>query len=480
MNTTLSPTAAAIDLPTADLIAKHNRPGPRYTSYPPAPYWSAAYGEADYRRALAELGAREQSAPMSLYVHIPFCEHLCTYCACNVIVSRAHERGQAYIERVAREMDLLLAAMRTGTPRRPVVQVHWGGGTPTWLSPDELVWLHEATASRFDLLPGREQSVEVDPRVTTGEQLAALRECGLNRISMGVQDFNPTVQQAIHRIQSVEQTAAVVDTSRRLGIEGINADLVYGLPHQTREGFAETVRTVIGLGVDRVALYNFAYFPDRMPRHRAIKAEWLPKPETRIELFRDAAALFTEAGYVMIGLDHFAKRSDELATAAENGTLRRNFMGYTTHAGEDMLAFGVSSIGRIGRDFAQNVKTTDEYEAALGAGRLPIERGLRMSDDDLVREWIIQSIMCYGQIDLSAAAARGVDALADAAVRVGLEELKRDGLIEWRGRTLHVTRLGRYFLRNVAMIFDAYLGRPATVSAGANGKPVALRFSRTV
>jgi oxygen-independent coproporphyrinogen III oxidase len=483
MNSTEATSArAGLELPSSELVAKYNRPGPRYTSYPAAPYWSGAYGGDDYRGALAELGRRMGGRPgaaLSLYVHIPFCEHLCTFCACNMIVSRAHERGRAYVERIAREMDLVLAAMELGGLKPPVIQVHWGGGTPTWLSPDELVLLHEGTASRFELLPEREQSIEVDPRVTTPEQLAALRECGLNRISMGVQDFNPVVQRAIHRVQSVEQTAAVVNASRRLGIEGINADLVYGLPHQTREAFAETVRTVIGLGVDRIALYNFAHFPDRMPRHRAIRAEWLPTAETRIELFRDAAALFVAAGYDMIGLDHFARKSDELATAAAIGALRRNFMGYTTHAGDDMLGFGVSSIGRVGRDFAQTIKTTGEYEDALEAGRLPIERGLRLSNEDLAREWVIQSIMCYGEVDLGEAESRGVDALGDSGVRARLQELEGDGLVEWSGRTLRVTVRGRYFLRNVAMVFDAYLGRAAVLPA-VNRQSVELRFSRTV
>jgi oxygen-independent coproporphyrinogen-3 oxidase len=479
---------ASIVVPGADLITKYNRPGPRYTSYPPAPYWSGAYGREDYARALGEMGGRIASdrggdgEGASLYVHIPFCEHRCSFCACNVIISRAHDRGVPYVSRVIREMDRVRAGI--GAPRPRVRQIHWGGGTPTWLSAGELAQLQDAIAERFDLTPDREQSIEIDPRVTTLDQLAALRERGLNRVSIGVQDIDPTVQEAIHRIQPIEVTARAIDSARALGIVGVNVDLIYGLPHQNPESFGRTVDAVIALGVDRIALYNFAYFPDRLTHHTAIRPETLPAPETRIELFRGAAARFAAAGYEMIGLDHFAKSTDELAIAAREGTMQRNFMGYTTRAGSDLLAFGVSSISRVGRDFAQNVKTTADYERIMDTdGALPIERGLRLSDDDLLRESLIQRLMCYGQVDFAALETEhGVDLLGDERTARKLDELLGDGLIDLTDRRLRITDLGRFFLRNIAMVFDAYLGKPSSEapSNGRDDKPVQLRFSRTV
>jgi oxygen-independent coproporphyrinogen-3 oxidase len=287
------------------------------------------------------------------------------------------------------------------------------------------------------------------------------------------------VQRAINRHQSVEQTAAIIDEARALGIGGITVDLVYGLPLQTVESFRRTIRTVIGLGVDRAAVYNFAYLPDRVRHQRAIRAEWLPDAPTRIELFRTAAAEFSGAGYEMIGMDHFARRTDELALARADGTMQRNFMGYTTRSGCDLLAFGVSAISRAGRDFAQNAKTTEEYAATVQAGTLPVCHGMSLSDDDMIRERAIQSLMCYDRLDLAEVEREhGVDLAAGDRAAGALSQLREDGLIEWRGRTLLVTPRGRYFVRNIAMVFDAYLGRPPVY--GGSGAPVQVRFSRTV
>jgi oxygen-independent coproporphyrinogen-3 oxidase len=363
-----------------------------------------------------------------------------------------------------------------------VSQLHWGGGTPTWLDPADLAELNRRIAERFELLPDREQSIEVDPRVTTREQLEVLRSAGLNRVSLGVQDLDPKVQEAIYRVQPLEQTAQTIKDARDLGIEGVNLDLVYGLPHQTLASVANTISSVVELSPDRIALYNFAYLPEQIPRHKAIKPEWLPSPATRIELFRLATQRLLEAGYVMIGLDHFAKATDELARAQSDGTMQRNFMGYTTRAGCDLLAFGPSAISRVGRDFAQNVKKLEEYEGLVDGGRLPIERGMRLSDDDLLREHVIQSIMCYGRVDFeSTRLLFGADLLENETIRRGLDAVQADGLIEWKnaGRLLEVTPLGRFFLRNIAMNFDAYLGK-STGHTTIKGTPVALRFSRTV
>jgi oxygen-independent coproporphyrinogen-3 oxidase len=461
-------------VPGPELIARHGKPGPRYTSYPPAPYWSASYGPEDFARALA--GLRHGRGEVSLYVHVPFCERRCTFCACNVVISREHGDGAAYVQTVLREMDLAIDA--AGEKPR-VCQMHWGGGTPTWLAERDLAALCEGIRRRFELLPDREQSVEVDPRVTTPAQLELLRDAGLNRLSLGVQDFDERVQAAIHREQTPAQTLAIIGAARTLGIGGINMDLVYGLPFQNVESFGATVDRVIELGADRVALYNFAYLPERLTHHRAIKPEWLPDATVRVELFRAAAARFAAAGYVMIGLDHFAKSTDELARAQREGSLQRNFMGYTTRAGRDLMAFGVSSISRVGRDFAQNAKTTEAHRAAVRAGRLPIERGMRLSDEDLAREAAIQSLMCYGSVDLAAVRGRtGLDLLSGPAVAERLESLRADGLVEWDHDTLSATELGRFFLRNIAMVFDAYLGRP--VLEDVRGKTVQVRFSNSV
>jgi oxygen-independent coproporphyrinogen-3 oxidase len=472
------------EIPPQDLITKYSKAGPRYTSYPPVPYWSRPYGEEQYKLALRDLEGWNRcgrgDSTVSVYVHIPFCQQRCTFCACNVVTSRQYSKGRAFVDRIAREMDLVLEAAGHGTLK--VRQLHWGGGTPTWLPAEDIAELSRAIAQRFDLLPDREQSVEVDPRVTSREQLEILRSAGLNRISLGVQDLDPKVQEAIFRDQTVEQTQTTIRDARELGIEGVNLDLVYGLPHQTLETVSTTIDRVVELSPDRIALYNFAYLPEQIPRHTAIKPEWLPSPETRIELFRLATRRLLDAGYIMIGLDHFAKATDELAIAQSDGSMQRNFMGYTTRAGCDLLAFGPSAISRVGRDFAQNVKSLEAYETAVDSGHLPIERGMRLSDDDLLREHVIQTIMCYGRVDFDKVLSMfGADLLDSDTVKRGLEAVENDGLIEWSGcgRTLKVTPRGTFFLRNIAMSFDAYLGKPAGHTV-IKGTPVPLKFSKTV
>lgn len=484
----------APEVPDAAMITRYNQAGPRYTSYPPAPYWSNEYSESDFRSALAGVGSRDDAdeQSFSLYVHIPFCERRCTFCACNVVISRAHSRGMAYIDQLTAEMDLVRGAMASGNAssnRQPrVMQMHWGGGTPTWLSASELDELCRRIADRFDLLSDREQSIEVDPRVTTIEQLGVLRRHGLTRISMGVQDLDLRVQRAVNRVQSREQTESLIRHARDIGVRGVNIDLIYGLPHQSLDGFGRTVEAAIEMNVDRVALYNFAWLPHAIKHHSALRPEMLPPAEVRIELFRQAAARFTAAGYVMIGLDHFAKRDDELTHALADGTLQRNFMGYTTRGGghgtvggSGLLSFGVSSISRIGRDFAQNFKSTGDYGDRLGAGVLPVHRGLSLSDDDLAREHIIQSIMCFGQVDFDLVQQRfGRDLMTPRALEQ-LEGLADDGLVEVSSdqRQLSVLPLGRYFLRNIAMTFDAYLGQPQGPREGSQ-QVVQVGFSRTV
>lgn len=470
---TLSPSLVT---PCRTLVEKYSQPGPRYTSYPTVPFWSKKYGSADYAQALAHLVST--SAGISLYVHVPFCERRCTFCACNVIISREHAQGTAYVDSIIQEMDLVLAA--TGGKRPTVTQLHWGGGTPTWLPAEQLALLFDRIQERFVLLPDREQSVEVHPVVTTAEQLDVMRSRGLNRLSMGVQDFNPVVQKVIHRDQTYEQTARLIAHARQIGIGGINVDLIYGLPLQTVEGFDRTLRQVIDLGVDRIALYNFAFLPETVKQQQAMDPTQLPDSSTRLAIFMLALQRFAEAGYRQIGLDHFAKPGDELNAALQNGTMQRNFMGYTTRAGRDLLAFGVSAISRVGRDFAQNHKTLDVYHANLSAGHLPIERGLHLSEDDLLREEIIQQIMCYGRVDVGRLCAdHGQNDIGQGpSVQARLEPLIQDGLIEWENGVLAVNDLGRYFLRNIAMVFDAYLSQPTDPAQTGVGRVV--RFSQTV
>ena len=466
-------TSTAPHAPSAALLSKYSRPGPRYTSYPAVPHWPTGYGAAQWDDALAGLGADGQ--PISLYVHVPFCEQRCLFCACNVVLSRVHTRGSAYVDHVRRELDRTLA--KTGGVRPEVVQMHWGGGTPTWLDIADLRALFRAIDERVALLPDREQSIEVDPRVTTMAQLETLVSLGLDRLSMGVQDIDGDVQRAIGRHQSVAQIESMVLGARSLGIRSISVDLVYGLPHQSIESFQRTVQTVASLGVDRVAVYNFAYLPERVKHQRAIDPAELPSADTRVELLCLATERFTAAGYDMIGMDHFARHDDELARARRDGTMQRNFMGYTTRAGHDLLAFGTSAISRVGRDFAQNAKTAVEYAERVEEGRSPVVGGMHLGDDDVLREAVIAALMCYGEVELAALAReRGVDLLASPATRAGLDELAADRLVELHAGKLRVTELGRHFVRNVAMTFDAYLGRPPTVHGGE----APVRFSRTV
>ncbi|MBK8240529.1 MAG: oxygen-independent coproporphyrinogen III oxidase [Deltaproteobacteria bacterium] len=457
-------TPTAPHAPSAALLSKYSRPGPRYTSYPAVPHWPTGYGAAQWDDALAGLGADGQ--PISLYVHVPFCEQRCLFCACNVVLSRVHTRGSAYVDHVRRELDRTLA--KTGGVRPEVVQMHWGGGTPTWLDIADLRALFRAIDERVALLPDREQSIEVDPRVTTMAQLETLVSLGLDRLSMGVQDIDGDVQRAIGRHQSVAQIESMVLGARSLGVRSISVDLVYGLPHQSIESFQRTVQTVASLGVDRVAVYNFAYLPERVKHQRAIRPATLPDAELRVELFRVAARTLTRAGYDAIGMDHFALQEDELTRARNDGTLRRNFMGYTTRAGTDLLALGVSAISRVGRDFGQVTKELPAYMQATGEGRSPIVHGMRLGDDDLLRERIIHDLMCYGEVELAGA----TSLLASARTRDELDGLELDGIITRTGTRLRVTPRGRYFVRNVAMAFDAYLDVPSPGAAQPS-------FSRT-
>jgi oxygen-independent coproporphyrinogen-3 oxidase len=445
-------------LSAASLVRQYDRPGPRYTSYPTAVEFNERFDEAAYRSRLAA-AATAADEPLSIYVHLPFCEERCSYCGCAVIATRKREVAATYLEYVAREAALLAGALGR---RRRVIQMHWGGGTPTYLSVEQLRALHGTLSQHFEFLPEAEQAIEIDPRVTTGEQLTVLRELGFNRLSMGVQDFACEVQAAIGRRQSENQTRGLFEFARRLGFESINIDLVYGLPHQGVPSFSRTLETVVGLRPDRIAVYSYAHVPWLRPSQKAIRIEDLPTPVQKIELIGAAIERFLEAGYVAIGMDHFALPEDDLGVAAAARRLHRNFMGYTTRPASDVVALGVSAIGDIRGAFAQNVKKLPAYYRALDAGRFPIEKGYALSDDDLVRRHVITELMCNFYLDRADVERRfGVE--FDDYFGPELEALRAasgpvaHGLLEITDEALSVTARGRLFVRTICMHFDRYL-----------------------
>jgi oxygen-independent coproporphyrinogen-3 oxidase len=446
----------------AELIARYDVPAPRYTSYPTVPAWTAPFGPGDYRVALAEL-AEAEGESLALYVPIPFCEHRCHYCACNVTLARRREVADGYLDRLERELDLVTEVL--GRHRRPQ-QLHLGGGTPNFLTVAQSHRLAGMLESRFALGTEVERSIEADPRLASPEQLAGLRELGFTRISFGVQDFDPVVQAAIGRLQPEAGVRQAVALARETGFEGVNVDLVYGLPSQTPARFERTLRETLALRPDRIACYNYAHVPALRPNQRLIDAGSLPSREEKFQLFRMAVDAFTGNGYQWIGLDHFAREDDELARAAREGRLRRDFMGYTTRATGHLLGFGMSAIGDVAGRFVQNVPRTGQYQRALDRGELPVERGHRLSDDDRARRLAILRLMC--QLDLPY---RMLPAPADESA-VRLRPLVDDGLVAEAGEGYQVTPLGRWFLRNIALALDAYLPGQA-----ARDRPV---FSRAV
>jgi oxygen-independent coproporphyrinogen-3 oxidase len=451
------------------LVPKYDRPGPRYTSYPTAPTWSDGFGPEDHERAL---GGGRRSA-VSVYVHIPFCEKLCTYCACNRVISRDHAVAPPYLDDLAREAARVGEIL--GGPR-PSAQLAVGGGTPTYLSVEELGRLCDVVDRHFPAAPDAERSIEVDPRVTTGEQLALLAQRGFNRISLGVQDLSPVVQRAINRVQSLEQTRDVTERARALGFGSVNFDLIYGLPYQTTASFEDTLREVIALRPDRIALYSYAHVTWVSKQQRGFEKKDLPGAEAKLDIFVTAVRRLTEAGYLFLGMDHFALPDDEMARAAEDGTLGRNFMGYTTQRADELVGLGASAISELADAYAQNARSPDEWRAGLDTHGLATLRGWWLSDDDRRRRWLILDLMCRGRIDGGAYAERFGE---DLESRVGpleprLREFLTDGLLEPDESGWRVTSLGRLFLRPMAMTFDAHL---EPVGQGAASTP---RYSRTV
>jgi len=435
-----------------DLLQRLDRPGPRYTSYPTVPAWSDEFRAAQWEQALADLAA-DPAREVSLYVHLPYCVKRCHYCGCNAAVPDSREDVDRYLDHLERELDLL--AGKVG--RRRVVQMHWGGGTPNYQTEAQLRRTWQMIADRFVL--GGELSLECDPRAARADQPHLLRELGFNRISMGVQDFAPEVQEAIGRRQPEGVTRRWVESSRAAGFDSLNLDLVYGLPHQTRDGFADSLRRVIELEPDRLAVFGYAHVPWAKPHQAVIDTSALPPGPERFALYQLAVETLTDAGYVWIGLDHFARPDDELAVALAERRLHRNFMGYTTRPALDMLAVGNSAIADVRDHFAQSAPLVDAYEEAVAAGRLPIIRGHALSEDDRLRRRVILHLMCNLELpwDLTVADfGRSVEELVPGAMDA-LAPLAVDGLITLDEEALRATDLGRFFLRNVAMVFDAYL-----------------------
>jgi oxygen-independent coproporphyrinogen-3 oxidase len=443
------------------LLARLDKNGPRYTSYPTADRYHAGFGELDYRLALRQRRATSPDEPLSLYVHIPFCESVCYYCACNKVVTRHHDRAARYLDALAAEIGLHVRELGEGVP---VSQLHFGGGTPTFLSDAELARLMADLRRAFRFEPDAELSVEVDPRTATPERLAYLRELGFNRLSFGVQDFDPRVQVAVHRVQSFEDVQALVRSARALAYDSVNVDLIYGLPLQTTESFARTIAQVVELRPDRIALYAYAHLPTRFKPQRRINEADLPDRATRVGLLGAAIDGFLKQGYTYIGMDHFALDSDSLAIAKRRGELHRNFQGYSTQPDRDLVALGVSAIGRIGDTYSQNAKGLDEYYAAIEAGRFAVERGLALSGDDLARREVIMDVMCQGRVDFARIEARHKLRFGDyfGQELLQMANLAELGLVDLRPGELHVTGLGWYFVRAVAMAFDRYLQSAAS------------------
>jgi oxygen-independent coproporphyrinogen-3 oxidase len=435
------------------LLEQYDRPTPRYTSYPTAMEFHDRVGPADAQRHLDM--AAQSSAPWSVYVHLPFCRERCWFCGCHVVIAKDPDRVRPYLDWVRREMDLVGA--RLGK-RRGLAQLHLGGGTPTYFAPDELASFVASLLGAFEVVPGCELAFETDPRVTREEHLEALAALGFNRVSFGVQDLSPPVQRAIGRPHDPERLAELVAAARRLGYRGINADLIYGLPHQTPESIRATVEQVVAMGVDRAAVYSFAYLPQGRGHQKQIAPSELPAGRHKLALFTAARAAFLQAGYEPIGMDHFAAPTDELALARKSGTLRRNFQGYTVHSAPDVLGLGVSAIGDVAGAYLQNEKKLSRYEDALDAGALACHRGVIRTLDDRVRGRIIAEWMCNFRVDIPAIEAEfAVDfRSAFAGEWRRLELLEREGLVELGPSELRATPAGELLIRTVAAVFDAY------------------------
>ncbi len=452
------PAAAAAPALSDELLARIDVPGPRYTSYPTADRFVEAFGPSDHARALAQraAGMAAGRAPLSVYVHVPFCESVCWYCACNKVVTRHHERATPYLDALEAELAMAVQALGHG---ETLSQLHLGGGTPTFLSDAELTRLMAALRGAFRFAPGIEASIEVDPRTVTPARLTHLADLGFSRLSFGVQDFDADVQRAVHRIQPEGQVRELVAHARRAGFASINVDLIYGLPRQTPASFRRTVTQVAALAPDRIALYAYAHLPQRFKPQRRIDASQLPGAMERVAMLHGAIDAFLDAGYEHIGMDHFALPGDALAVAKRQGRLHRNFQGYSTQPDCDLIGLGVSAISRIGGSYSQNAKTLPEYYDAIHQRQWPVVRGLALTRDDLVRRAVIMALMCQGRVEFESIEVAFLLTMRDYFRREleDLEALAEQGLVEIEPAAIELTPLGWYFVRAVAMVFDRYL-----------------------
>ena len=454
------------------LLEKYRTSAPRYTSYPTAVDWSDEFDPLTYLQRLSRAAGRDE--PLSVYLHIPFCDEMCLFCGCNVVITRSDERVERYLSRLEREVETVRAS---GIGRRAVQQYHWGGGTPTHLSLEQIERVHRLFADTFELTDGAEIAIEVDPRVTTSEQIELLANLGWNRISMGVQDFDSVVQKAVKRVQSEQQTRTVVDAARAHGMQSVNIDLIYGLPHQSRAGFAKTVRTILDIAPERVALFHYAHVPWLKRHQTAMDEDAMPGSDKKLEIFVDAVDAFLDAGYVYIGLDHFARPDDELAIAHAEHTLNRNFMGYTTLRGTEMIAFGVSAIGEVDGAFVQNDPQERSYLERIDERGFATERGHVLGAEDRLRRDVILGLMCNGVLEKGPIETlHGIDFDAHFARELeALRPLQQDQLVLLEDEAIQLTALGQMFMRNVALPFDLYYA--ARKERGETGKQT---FSKTL
>lgn len=452
-----------------DTLLKYDRPGPRYTSYPTAPVWSEDFGHERFRAKIIETNSGENPPPLSLYFHIPFCYSLCFYCGCHSIITKKREHAREYISHLKREMENISRYVKKD---RKVIQIHWGGGSPDFLSPAEMEALYSYITANFTIASDAEIGVELDPRETTFEHVKTLNSLGFNRISMGIQDFDPVVQKAVNRIQPEDLTRRLVRWCREAGFYSINVDLIYGLPYQTVETFKKTVDKIIEINPDRIAVFNYAHVPWMKRHQKMIKEDALPQGKEKLAILKMVIEGFAGAGYVYIGMDHFAKPEDELYMAQKEKTLYRNFQGYTTKAGCDLYGFGITSISMVGNCYAQNQKTLQDYYTVVDSGDMATYRGYELNHDDLVRRYVITRLMCDFELTRS-----------DVEERYGInfdeyfsKELKRlaafedDGLLILHPDRIEITDSGRILIRNIAMVFDVYLEAPGRE----------MKFSRTI
>lgn len=440
-----------------DLIKRYNKAGPRYTSYPTAVEFDENFTAERYQQQI-DL-SNQRGGPLSLYFHLPFCDTVCFYCACNKIITKNRKHAEPYLANLHQEIAQQASLFDSN---RVVEQLHWGGGTPTFISHDQMRQLMDVTRQHFNLADDAtgEYSIEIDPREADASTIALLREIGFNRLSLGVQDFNPVVQKAVNRIQSERETFAVIDAARANGFRSISLDLIYGLPHQTPKSFAETLNTIINVAQpDRLSLFNYAHMPERFKIQRQMNAEDMPSPAVKLKILQQSISQLTGAGYVYIGMDHFAKPDDELAIAQRNNKLYRNFQGYSTHSECDLIGLGVTSIGSVGDSYSQNQRTLEDYAASLNNNELPVFRGITLTDDDKIRRKVITQLICHFELDIAQLEKQLNIHFSDyfADVYPQLEQFYQDGLLSYDHQKIKVLPVGQLLIRNICMAFDRYI-----------------------